>query len=46
MSDVEVASEAPAIQLLALDEALDKDDLMDIKSILKDAVPEFESDLA
>jgi FlaA1/EpsC-like NDP-sugar epimerase len=32
--------------IAALDEAIDKDDLVTIKSILKDAVPEFESDLA
>jgi O-antigen biosynthesis protein WbqV len=32
--------------IAALEQALDKDDLVTIKSVLKDAVPEFESDLA
>jgi FlaA1/EpsC-like NDP-sugar epimerase len=32
--------------IAALEQALDKDDLVTIKSILKDAVPEFESDVA
>jgi hypothetical protein len=32
--------------IAALEQAIDKDDLVTIKSILKDAVPEFESDLA
>jgi FlaA1/EpsC-like NDP-sugar epimerase len=32
--------------IVALEQALDKDDLVTIKSILKDAVPEFESDVA
>jgi FlaA1/EpsC-like NDP-sugar epimerase len=32
--------------IASLEQALDKDDLVTIKSILKDAVPEFESDLA
>jgi FlaA1/EpsC-like NDP-sugar epimerase len=32
--------------IVALEQALEKDDLVTIKSILKDAVPEFESDVA
>ena len=32
--------------IAALEQAIDRDDLMAIKSILKDAVPEFETDLA
>ena len=32
--------------IAALEQAIDRDDLVTIKSILKDAVPEFESDLA
>jgi FlaA1/EpsC-like NDP-sugar epimerase len=32
--------------IATLEQAIDKDDLVTIKSILKDAVPEFESDLA
>jgi FlaA1/EpsC-like NDP-sugar epimerase len=32
--------------IASLEQALDKDDLVTIKSILKDAVPEFESDVA